>query len=402
VCPPTGPVGTIPDPHATEGGDLVGAERRPVRSRRSGPGAARTVAVTGAANGAGAAIVEALLRRVGTEGGPAAVIAVVAERGRADGVSWRLGDLESSSDLLRCLAGVTTVVHVAAPTDLAADLLLTPTRRRARAVRAVQEVCAAAAAVGAHRLLVVTSAMVYGARADNPVPLPDDAPLRAEPDEGVIGDLLEVERILHRSPRVHPELRITVLRPAALVGPGVDTLVTRHFEAPRLLSLRGGVMRWQFLHTEDLGTAVAVAVEHDLDGVLTAGSTDWLSADQVERSAGMRRVELPPALAYGTAERLHRARVLPSPAADLALVVHPWVIGSQRLTAAGWQPEYGADACLARLLDQVRGRHAVAGVRVERREAALGAAGAAVAIVGTAALLRQARARRAGRRRPTL
>ena len=113
-------------------------------------------------------------------------------------------------------------------------------------------------------------------------------------------------------------------------------------------------------------------------------------------------MELPPALAYGTAERLHRARVLPSPVADLALVVHPWVIGSQRLTAAGWQPEYGADACLARLLDQVRGRHAVAGVRVERREAALGAAGAAVAIVGTAALLRQARARRAGRRRPTL
>jgi len=303
------PVGTIPDPHATEGGDLVGAERRPVRSRRSGPGAAQTVAVTGAANGAGAAIVDALLRRVGTEGGPAAVIAVDAEQGCADGVSWRLGDLESSSDLLRCLAGATTVVHVAAPTDLAADLLLTPTRRRARAVRSVQEVCSAAAAVGARRLLVVTSAMVYGARADNPVPLPDDAPLRAEPDDGVIGDLLEVERILHRSPRVHPELRITVLRPAALVGPGIDTLVTRHFEAPRLLSLRGGVMRWQFLHTEDLGSAVAVALEHDLDGVLTAGSADWLSADQAERSAGMRRG------ASARARLRHRRAAAPGPGA---------------------------------------------------------------------------------------
>jgi nucleoside-diphosphate-sugar epimerase len=412
----------------------VVARRGPIRSGRSDPLGTSVIAVTGTAGAAHAAVVRALAERVGEPGGPGRVIAVEAEVGPAlEGASGptaspdltapsdltalaeltapstltALADLTVSADLTvgasvtRALRGSDVVVHVATPTDLAADLALGAVGRRARAVRAVQEVAGAAAAVGARRLVVVTSATVYGARADNPVPLPADAPLRAEPDDGVVGDLLEVERIAARTPRLYPGLAVTVLRPAALVGPGVDTVITRHFAAPRLLSLRGGGMRWQFLHVEDLGRAVAVAVEHDLDGVLTAGSAGWLSAGEVARRTGMRRIELPTQLAYGTAERLHRAGVLPPPAADLAMVVHPWVVGSQRLLEAGWEPQHDCADCLTVLVNELQARRPTAR-RVEPREAALGTAGAAVAIVGTAALLRQARARRRRGRRPTL
>ena len=51
--------------------------------------------------------------------------------------------------------------------------------------------------------------------------------------------LLEIERLAAQAPRSHPGLQVTVLRPAAVVGPGVDSLLTRHFEAPRLLVVRG-------------------------------------------------------------------------------------------------------------------------------------------------------------------
>jgi nucleoside-diphosphate-sugar epimerase len=362
------------------------------------------VAVTAAGSAAGRAVVQAFAARIGQPGGPAEVLAVDQvpdPLGSPDGVHWRLADC-AGPGAAAALSGADVVVHLATPTDLAADLRLTATARRARAVRAVQEVATGAAAGGARRLLVVTSAMVYGARADNPAPLPPDAPLQATRDSGVVGDLLDVERVLARTPRVHPQLRVTVLRPAALVGPGVDTLVTRHFESPRLLTLRGDAMLWQFCHVADLASAVVCAVEADLDGVLTVGCRPWLTSEQVEQLVGMRRVELPAALAYGTAERLHRARVLPAPPADLSYVVHPWVVDPHRLLAAGWTPRFDGEACLAALVDGIQGRRAVAGVRVERRDAALGAAGAAVALVGTAALLRQARARRNGRPRHTL
>jgi nucleoside-diphosphate-sugar epimerase len=260
----------------------------------------------------------------------------------------------------------------------------------------------AAAAVGARRLIAVTSAMVFGARPDNPVPLPDDTPRRADSDAGLVGDLLEIERILERTPRVHPGLALTVIRPAALVGPGVDTAVTRHFEAPRLLVLRGAHTSWQFCHVDDLAGAVLVALEAGLDGWFTAGAPEPLPEEDVERLSGMRRLEVPAGLAFSTAERLHRVGVLSTPAGELAYVVHPWVVDSGGLRAAGWWPEHDNESCLRELLVVIGGRRSGTAWRVDRREAAMGAAGAAVALVGTAAILRQARSRQTRRRRPTL
>jgi nucleoside-diphosphate-sugar epimerase len=359
------------------------------------------VAVTGAAAPVGAAIAAALVGRLGAVDGPGGVVAVDEVRGALDGVTWRLGDITDPRVVER-LAGADVVVHVADRADLEQALAVPARQRRAREVRAVQAVTTAAAAAGASRLIVVSSAMVYGARPDNPVPLPEDAPLRAEPDDGLVGDLLEVERIVERTPRVHPGLRVSVVRPAALAGAGVDTVVTRHFEAPRLLTVRGARTRWQFCHLDDLGEAVAVVVAAGLDGPVTVGCDGALEWADLEELVGMRRLELPSGLAFATAERLHRVGMLPMPPGDLALVVHPWVVSSERLRGAGWQPRHTNAECVRTLLEEGAGRHAVAGRRLDRRDAALGAAGAAVALVATAALVRQARSRRSRRPRPTL
>lgn len=359
--------------------------RAPVRSRRS----VLSVAVTGAASPLGAAIAQALVAAEGI----GRVVAVDDRRGTTEGVTWRLGDV-SSPAVADQLRGVNAVVLVAAPTDLAAAA--SDPQRRERAVRTVQAVATASAAVGARRLLAVTSAMVFGAAPDNPVPLPDDAPVAATPDSGVVGDLLEIEHVLDRTPRVHPGLAVTVLRPSALVGPDVDTVVTRHFEAPRLLTVKESANAWQFVHVDDVASAVVTALIHELDGPVTVGSDGVLDQERLERLSGMRRIELPAALALGTAQRLHRVGVLPAPASDLAFVVYPWAVSSARLRAAGWTASYDNETCLGVLLEGIRGRHAVAARRMDRKDAALGAAGAAVALVGTAALMRRRRKRGSG------
>ena len=53
----------------------------------------------------------------------------------------------------------------------------------------------AAAAAGVHRVVLCTSAMVYGALPDNDVPLAEDAELRATAEATCVGDLLEIERL---------------------------------------------------------------------------------------------------------------------------------------------------------------------------------------------------------------
>src|SRR5690606_25945584 len=108
--------------------------------------------------------------------------------------------------------------------------------------------------------------------------------------------------------------------------------------------------------------------------------------------------ELPESLALGAAERLHRLGLTPAPASDLAYVSYPWVVPSTRLREAGWVPVYDNLTAAEVLAAEVTGRHAALGRRIGRKETAtLGAAGATVALLGTAAVVRRARRRRLGR-----
>ena len=362
--------------------------RRPVRQERTD---ARhqtmpVVAVTGAAGGIG----HTLTVRLAASPRVKKVIAIDSRRGDIAGVTWRVADVRDPA-LAGRLNGVDVIVH--------ADFDLTPDsdarQRRAFNVRGAQTVLTAAAAARIGRVVLVTSAMVYGARPDNQVPLSEQAPLAADADNSVAGDLLEVEQLARRSPRANPGMAVTVVRPASLVGDAsspVDTLVTRHFEAPRLLTVKDCAPRWQFCHVDDLTSALEFAVGGGIDGQFAVGCDGWLEQGEVERISGLKSIELPAKLTFGTAQRLHRIGMTP-PAMDLRYVVYPWVVDPAALREAGWRPRFDNEAALRVLLDQRQGRHAVAGRRIARKEATITAASATVAVLGTAAIVRRARRR---------
>jgi nucleoside-diphosphate-sugar epimerase len=340
------------------------------------------VAITGAARGIGQALTHALAESPQVK----KVVAIDDHRGDSNGVTWRVADVRDPA-LAGRLTGVDVVVHT--DIDLAPD---GATReRRAFNVRGAQTVLTAAAAARISRVVLVTSAMVYGARPENPVPLPETAPLAAQADNSVAGDMLEIEQLARRSPRTNPGMGVTVVRPAALAGHGIDTLVTRHFEAPRLLTVKGCAPRWQFCHVDDLVSALEFTVVNGIEGELAVGSEGWLEQDEVERISGLKSIELPARLTFGTAQRLHRVGVTPAPAMDLRYVVYPWVVDSATLRDAGWRPRFSNAEALSVVLGQRQGRHAVAGRRIARKEATITVAGATVAAIGTAAIVRRAR-----------
>lgn len=301
--------------------------------------------------------------------------------------------------------GARTLVVVAPAGEFGIKVVRGETRRT-HLVEQAQRAARAAARHGVEQVVAVTSATVHGAGADRPV-IEDDDPVSADA-AGFVADLVAFEDALVETlvdaagePRAAgtSDVRLAVLRPAMVVGPGVDTILTRHFEAPRLLTVKGSDRPWQLLHTDDLVAAVRVVMARGLTGTFTAGAlTDGAPdvvtpAELVERT-GLANVTLPAATAFGAAERLHRVGVLPSPASDLAYVVHPWTVAARGLHEAGWEPTWSSAEGVDVLMEEVRGRIALVGRRVGGRDAAaLGAAGAAVALLGTAAIWRQARRR---------
>lgn len=350
-----------------------------VRARRNRRPRKLTVAVTGAASPVG----QSLVRRLRDEFDPQSVVAI--------------DDDLTDPSVVHQFNGIDVVVHAGVDLQVT-DSEDDTTKRSYQNIRGTQTVLTAAAAAGVSRVLVITSAMVYGALPDNPIPLDEDGPLHAEPDGGMVGDLLEVEAICDRAPKSHTGTAVTVVRPAALVGPSIDTVLTRHFEAPRLLVVRGSSPAWQFCHVDDLASAVVFAARTDLDGPLTVGCEGHLDEDAVEEITGRSKIELPQSFVFGTAQRLHRLGVTPAPSSELHYVTHPWVVPGTRLRKAGWAPEHDNAGALRLLMDEVSGRHALASRRIGRRETAtaatIGAAGATVAILGTAVAVRKARRRR--------
>jgi nucleoside-diphosphate-sugar epimerase len=384
--------------------------RRRAKAAATGPAASSaesppgTVAVTGAAGVLGDLVVTALagdIRRAqvvaidATATANPGTVPVVAHGGSGPPmqpvvpIAWRTADVRDPL-FDRVLDGVDVVVHATSdqrPDVAAAD-------RRALNVHGTRTLLAAATAAGVRRVVVVSSAMVYGALPDNPPALTEDMPLRAAYDDSVVGDYVEVERMIAEHVRRHPELAISVLRPVTVVGPGSDTVLTRHFEAPRLLTVRDFEPRWQFCHVRDLAAACALAVDGGLDGPVNVSPPGSITQADVERISGLRRLELPSALVFGAAERLHRAGVTLAPAAELAYIAYPWQIDPSRLLAAGWLPGYDHESALRAQLVVARDHTALAARRVGREDATRAAAGATVAALGAAAIIRRARRRR--------
>ncbi|MDH6540683.1 SDR family oxidoreductase [Streptomyces lavendulae] len=360
----------------------VRQSRNQAEPRRRSP----VIAVTGAASGVGAALVARLAESDEVK----QVVAIDERRGDCASAQWHVLDVRDPA-IAEKLRGADVVVHLALDLDLETD----PAARTAYNVRGTQTVLTAAAAAGVHRVVLCTSAMVYGALPDNDIPLSEDSELRATAEATGVGDLLEIERLGRRAPRAHPGLNVTVVRPAVLVG-GTDTALTRYFESPRLLVVAGSRPTWQFCHVEDLVSALEYAALEKAEGELAVGCEGWLEQEEVEELSGIRRMELPSAVALGAAARLHRIGLTPSPAGDLAYTMHPWVVSVSGLHAAGWRPRWTNEEVLAELLQEVAGRHTVAGRRLGRKDAATaaGAAGATVALLGAAAAVRRARRRR--------
>lgn len=346
---------------------------------RRGPG---VVAVTGAAGGLGRLLLERLAARPDLSG----VIGIDVVPGPVDGVAWRVADVREPLPRER-LAGVTTLVHLATTYDARMDA----DTRRGLNVSGTRALLDAARSAGVTRVVLTTSADVYGAVQGGPVPLGDDAPLRAEPDSGLLGDHVEVERLAGHA--VRSGLKVTVLRPATLVGgrlgPGYDGAMLRQLSSPRLLAVRGTEPLWQLCHVDDLAGALELAVTGAVTGAATVGCDGWLPQSMVEDITGRRRVELPASVALATAERLHRLGVTTASPRELDHLLAPLVVGSERLRAAGWVPAWTNEAALrAHLAERAAG--------TDSRAGAYTAAGATVALLSTAALVRQARRRRRG------
>ena len=310
------------------GDPALGAENPPAAPT------ATTVVITGVSGFLG----QAVLRRLA--GSPAVGRLVgldVREPGfRPRGLQFHLVDV-AGSDLRPLFEGVDVLVHLAGVHDAIPDEEL-----MARVnVGGTRRVLEAAAAAGVSKVVLVSSAAVYGAWPNNPIPLTEDAPLRPNPGFPLGVHKAELERLLAEWALARPAVTTTVLRPAFVLGARADHAIARLIRARVPLTVGGSVAPVQFVHEDDATEAIALAVERDLPGVYNVAAEGWLSRDELRALVG-RKVQpsVGPELMERALRRLFRAGLVDVPPSEVPYLVHPWVVAIDRLRAEGWNPQH--------------------------------------------------------------
>ncbi|HEC11112.1 MAG TPA: NAD-dependent epimerase/dehydratase family protein, partial [Acidimicrobiales bacterium] len=237
------------------------------------------------------------------------------------GVRWIRGDLTAlppGVDRGNLMAGVDTIVHLGwiDPDESGGD----PNRSLLEAVLEL----ATAPEVG--QLVAVSSATVYGAWENNPVPLSENSVVRPNPGFVYAETKAEHERVLAEWRRgAGAGTAVGVLRPAPAVGAtGASWLGAALLTAVPVRVDRTDPPS-QFLDVGDLATAVVRVVELGLDGPYNVAPDGWLTGDELRALLGPRaRLRIPAPIAGPVHRLLRRRRSRPLPAGLLPYTMYPW------------------------------------------------------------------------------
>lgn len=291
----------------------------------------------------------------------------------------------AGADLKPLLEGVDVVVHLAALLDPLPD---EDVMARVN-VEGTRRLLDAASATGVAKIVAVSSAYAYGAHPGNPTPLTEDMPLRPNPAFAFAVHKAEAERMLVEWAEDHPSVVTTVLRPPFVLGGGTPASVRAWVRGHLPVRVRDATPDVQYLHVEDLASALALAVAHDLAGVHNVAPDRWMTHEDAAALAGWApKISVSADVADRLVRRLWAAGVGDVPPGFVPLLLHPCVVANDRLRAHGWKPAHTTEEAIVACLEEEAARS-----RSGRRVVQAAAAGGALAAAGAAvwALVRRRR-----------
>lgn len=305
----------------------------------------RVVLVTGAARQLGGRLARRLQREPDVE----RVIAVdaVAPQHDLGGASFLRADIRDPA-IGRVIAenGVDTVLHMdvnGAP--LAPRSGRTPVKET-NVIGTMQVLGACQKAPSVQRLVVKSSTNVYGSAPRDPAVFVESTVPKALPSGGFAKDAVEVEGYVRGFARRRPDVAVTVLRFANILGPGADSPLAEYFRLPVLPTVFGYDPRLQFVHEDDVVDVLTLAAGAPRRGSLTAGTfniagTGVLLLSQCARRLGRPTVPmLLPAIRWaGTA--LRTVGVTDFSPEQIRLLTHGRVVETSRMREVlGFTPKH--------------------------------------------------------------
>jgi UDP-glucose 4-epimerase len=205
----------------------------------------------------------------------------------------------------------------------------------------MQLLAACQKAPAVRRVVLKSTTAVYGGSSRVPALFDETMAPKDLPTGGYARDAAEIEGYLRGFARRRPDVAVTVLRFTNVIGPRIDTLVTRYFSTPVVPTVLGYDARVQLLHEEDALAVLERAAAQDRPGVFNVAADGVLMLSQAVRRAGRVPLPVPPPAVGVVGGLLRRARLGEFSPEEMRLIGFGRVVDTTRLrTEFGFAPRW--------------------------------------------------------------
>jgi UDP-glucose 4-epimerase len=212
----------------------------------------------------------------------------------------------------------------------------------------MQLLAACQKAPGLRALVVKSTTTVYGASSRDPAMFTEDMEPRRAPRAGYAKDVAEIESYVRGFARRRPDVQVTMLRAANVVGPHVVSPITSYFRLPVIPTVIGHDPRLQFLHEEDLFDALRHAVVADVAGTFNVAGDGVLMLSQAIRRLQRPWVPMPAAVVGRVGSVLRSARVADFSPEQIGFLTYGRGVDTKAMRSVlGFQPRFTSEEAFA-------------------------------------------------------
>jgi len=203
------------------------------------------------------------------------------------------------------------------------------------------------------KVVLLSSANVYGPRPDNAQFLTEDAPLLAASAFSEMRDLVELDMLAQSFFWKHPNTETVILRPAHILGT-VKNAPSNYLRLQVVPTLMGFDPMMQAVHQDDVVSAIRLALRPGVRGIFNVAGPPALPLSHAVQILGRAQLPVPHPVARMMLDRLWKMRLTSFPAPELDFIRYVCMVDDSRARQVlGYTHHYGIEETL-HAVDQER------------------------------------------------
>jgi len=179
------------------------------------------------------------------------------------------------------------------------------------------------------KLVVLSSANVYGPQPSNPQFMTEEAPLLGGQNFSDIRDLVEVDMLAQSFFWKRPETETVILRPVHILG-SVHNAPSNFLRLDPVVTVMGFDPMVQVVHQADVVHAIALALLPGIRGIFNVAGPEPMPLSRYIRILGRQRISVPYSLARIVMGRMWSLRLTTFPAPELDHIRYVCMVDDSR------------------------------------------------------------------------